>query len=427
MKDQKLLIHSLFSIIARFVGVGLNFLVRIVITRTLSMSEAGMLFLLMTFIPGVSLLSRIGLEQLIVKEVASSDENNHDFRSGFLINSYKIAVVSSLIITILWLLATPAMKTHFFHNEIALSQLMWAGASLFFFNLIIINTFYLKAIKRTITSVLMQNALPALCFLVLLGLFWGELSQDQRYIQLYILSIIGAGLASLFLTWPHFKKPPLPVESLPSLKTMTKDSLPLAPISFFSFVMLWADTLMVGLFLDNSQVALFNTAATISFVSLFFLGALDSTIYPRLLNIAKQNSVHLSTFFWQATLLVIFTLLSVTALMALFSAPILSAFGENYISAQSSLMILLLAQFLRATSLTFSFMFIIRDKVRYLNIILVISLLVNLVCNAFLIELYGMEGAAIATLIANGFLAISVILLFYWKKLLVSNNAGEIN
>lgn len=427
MKDQKLLIHSLFSIIARFIGVGLNFSVRILITRTLSMSEAGVLFLLMTFIPGVSLLSRIGLEQLIVKEVASSDENNRNFRSGFLLNSYKIAVISSLIITVLWLLATPVMKHYFFHNEIALSQLMWAGASLFFFNLIIINTFYLKAIKQTITSVLMQNALPAFCFLVLLGLFWGELSQDQRYIQLYILSIIGAGTASLFLTWPHFKKPSHHVNSLPSLRTMTKQSLPLAPVSFFSFVMLWADTLMVGLFLDNAQVALFNTAATISFVSLFFLGALDSTIYPRLLNIAKQNSIHLSTFFWQATLLVIFTLLSVTALMALFSTPILSAFGENYIPAQSSLMILLLAQFLRATSLTFSFMFIIRDKVRYLNVILVISLVVNLVCNTFLIQLYGMEGAAIATLIANSFLALSVILLFYWKKLLANNNAGEIN
>ena len=429
MKDQKLLLHSLFSIIARFVGVGLNFSLRILITRTLTMSEAGILFLLMTFIPGVSLLSRIGLEQLLVKEVASSNENNHAFKSGFLINSYKVAAITSLLITLLWLLISPILKGAFFHDEITLSKLMWAGCSLFFFNLIIINTFYLKAIKRTITSVLMQNALPALSFLVLLGIFWGQFEQNQQYIQLYTLSLVGAGVISLLLTWPHFKKSPTKTKSVPNLRSMMKKSFPLAPISFFSFVMLWADTLMVGLFLDNAQVALFNTAATISFVSLFFLGALDSTIYPRLLNIAKQNPIQLRTFFWQATLLVIFTLLSVTALMAFFSAPILSTFGNDYVIAQSSLMILLLAQFLRATSLTFSFMFIIREKVQYLNIILVISLIVNILCNIFLIKRYGMEGAAIATLIANGFLAISVILIFIRQQLLkqLIINTGEIN
>ncbi len=418
MNDNKLLIHSFFSIIARFVGVGLNFLLRYVITRNLAVSEAGILFLLMTFIPGVSLISRIGLEQLLVKKVASIKDSQHALRSAFLKNSYKITVATSFIATALWLLAAPYMRSSFFHNRISLDHLLWAGVSLFFFSLLIINTFYLKAIKRTITSVLMQNALPAVCFLALLGIFWPEFTQNQQFIELYIISLIGAGLISLLLTWPHFDKKSEITEGSLSIREMTKQSLPLAPISFFSFIMLWADTLMVGLYLDTTHVALFNTAATISFVSLFFLGALDSTIYPRLLNIAKQTPIQLKSFFWQATLLVIFILLSVTALMSLFSAPILSVFGEEYVAAQSSLMILLLAQFLRATSLTFSFMFIIREKVHYLNIILVLSLAINLVSNVLLIKAYGMNGAAVATLLANGFLAISVIIVFYYKKLL---------
>jgi O-antigen/teichoic acid export membrane protein len=417
MKSHKLLLHSLFSIAARFVGVGLNFLLRIVITRTLPLSEAGILFLLMTFIPGMALLSRMGLEQLIVKEVASAKQEDQAFRSGFLRNSYKIGLMVSLIVTVLWALASPLLQRYFFHNQIDSDLLILAGLSFFFFNLMIINTFYLKAVQQTIRSVLMQNALPASSFLVLIALMWQTLGQQQAFIAQYIISLIIAGILSVLITWPYFNRKTVAPPNLPSLQQMLKQSLPLAPISFFSFMMLWADTLMVGFFLDTAQVALFSTAATVSFVSLFFLGALDATIYPRLLNIAKQRPAKLKGFFWQATLLVIVIIFVVTALMALFSAPILRAFNDSYIAAQSSLMILLFAQFLRASSLTFSFMFIIREKVRYLNVILVLALLLNLLSNALFIPQYGMEGAALATLLANGFLAFAVIFIFTLKKL----------
>jgi len=63
-------------------------------------------------------------------------------------------------------------------------------------------------------------------------------------------------------------------------------------------------------------------------------------------------------------------------------------------------------------------MFIIREKVKYLNIILVIAFITNVVCNILFIEKYGIEGAATATLIANAVLLFSVLALFYTKKLL---------
>jgi O-antigen/teichoic acid export membrane protein len=166
-------------------------------------------------------------------------------------------------------------------------------------------------------------------------------------------------------------------------------------------------------------VAYYNIAGRISFVILFFLGALEATIYPRLLNIYKHKQDQLQSFFWQSTALVISIVLSVTAVMYLLSDWILLAFGENYVAgSQKSLGLLLIAQLLRAASITFSFMFIIRDKVRYLNIILVIALIINLVCNVIFIKMYGIEGAALATLISNGVLLLSVLLLFMTNKLL---------
>ena len=412
-----LLISSFFSIIARFTGVALNFAASIIITRQLQISEAGVVFMLMLFVTGVSLISRIGVDQLIVKSVATIPDDQPAQRTAILLNSYKLLTITSLLFIALWIIASPWIRDAFFHNEIKLNDLRLAGIALLFFNLITTNSFYLKGLKRSSSSVLVQNAVPAISFLFLIAIFWSSFKDNQLIVNLYTFSIVLAGILSVFIVLPHLKIQHTTIPP-PTPSKIFKDSLPLAPISFSAFFMLWIDTLMVGWFLQNEEVALYNVAAKISFISLFFLGALDATIYPRLLSVFHHNREKLHTFFWQATSLVIITLLGVTLFMLFFSDWLLLAFNDQYVSARMTLILLLFAQFFRATSLTFSFMFIIQEKVRYLNIVLVLALIVDLISNVILIPQYGIEGAAIATLTTNIFLSVTIVMIFLYHKLL---------
>jgi O-antigen/teichoic acid export membrane protein len=416
--NNPLLRQSLWSIIARFIGVGLNFAVVILITRQLPASEAGMLFLLMTFVTGFALFSRIGIDQLLMKEVASAHADEQGFRSGYLRSSYKFVVLLSFLFIIVWIIASPWIRTQFFDAEINLKYLMFAGIGILFFNFVILNSTYLKAIQKTIIAVLSQNALPASSFLIMIAVFWQSFKSEQLYINLYSASLVLAGIVAIFLTWSHLSTNDGSAPEKRHFKQLLKKSLPLAPVSLFSFLMIFADTIMVGLFLPNEDVALYSVAGKVSFIILFFLGALEATIYPRLLNVSNHNSEKLHSFFWQSTALVLGIVFSVTAVMYLLSDWILFVFGESYEGAKKALGLLLIAQFLRAASITFSFMFIIREKVRYLNIILVFALLINLICNVIFIKMYGIEGAALATLISNGVLLFSVLVLFMTNKLL---------
>lgn len=433
------ILQSLWSLIARFTGVALNFLVILVITNRLPKLAAGDLLLLMQFVTGIALFSRLGIDQLLMKEVASSHESHLSFRSKYLKNSYKAIFSLSLIFIAVWLLLSPAIRSSFFDNGgsdiISLSDLMFAGIGVLFFNLVILNSTYLKAVKKTVAGVLSQNALPAVAFLFFIGILWNYFPHNQHYINLYTASNILAGVIAIIMTW-HYLKPQEYIkdtknnhetinspETVPSIYGVIKKSMPLAPISIFAYLILFADTIMVGWFLNNDQVADYSVAAKLSYVALFFLQALEATIYPRLLNIFKQNPDKLLTFFWQSTALVVGVVLVVTLIMYLLSDMLLAAFGETYTVAKHALGLLLLAQLFRSASLTFSFMFIIREKVRYLNVILVIALMINLICNIIFIQLYGIEGAALATLVANGVLLFSVLGLFYLKKLL--HNIGD--
>ncbi len=419
--NNPLLMQSLWSIIARFVGVGLNFAVAILIAQKLPESEAGMFLLLITYVTGFALFSRIGLDQLLMKEVASAHEDDVHFRGSFLRSSYKFIIILSIIFIAFWLLLSPLIRDYSFDGEIELNYLLFAGIGILFYNFVILNSTYLKAIQKTVIAVLSQNALPATTLIIVLALFWNSFELEQRYIYLYTFSLILAGSFAIYLTWAHLlsKNDDHSKAKQLGFTHLFKKSLPLAPVAIFSFLMIFADTIMVSFFLPNSDVAYYNIAGRISFVILFFLGALEATIYPRLLNVYKHKQDQLQSFFWQSTALVIGIVLSVTLMMYLLSDWILLAFGKNYVEgSQASLGLLLIAQLLRAASITFSFMFIIREKVRFLNSILVLALVINLVCNVIFIKMYGIEGAALATLISNGVLLFSVLVLFITNKLL---------
>ncbi len=422
-----LLLQSLWSIMARFVGVGLNFGVAILIAQKLPESEAGMFLLLITYVTGFALFSRIGLDQLLMKEVASSHEDDLHFRGSFLRSSYNFITLLSIVFMAFWLVLSPLIRTYSFDGEIELDYLLFAGIGILFYNFVILNSTYLKAIQKTVIAVLAQNALPATALIIVLALFWNSFELNQRYIYLYTVSLVLAGSFAIFLTWSYLpsktdsnvepQQPQQPQKL--GFTYLFKRSLPLAPVAIFSFLMIFADTIMVSFFLPNSDVAYYNIAGRVSFVILFFLGALEATIYPRLLNVYKHKPEQLQSFFWQSTALVIGIVLSVTVMMYLLSDWILLAFGENYVAgSQKSLGLLLIAQLLRAASITFSFMFIIREKVRFLNIILVLALVINLASNVIFIKMFGIEGAALATLISNGVLLLSVLVLFMTNKLL---------
>ncbi len=432
-----LLMQSLFSLIARFTGVALNFAVIILITQTLPKSSAGDILLLITFVTGVALISRLGIDQLLMKEVASAHQNDSPFRLQFLNSSYKAVLILSFVFMAIWVLASPFLQERFFQVDnlastvatLTLTELIFASVGILFFNLVILNSTYLKAIKQSVMGVLGQNALTAITFLFFIGVFWGYFSNNQHTIYLYTASLILAGILAVFITHQLTKNnitdstsqqviSSTASNTVPRIGALIKKSLPLAPISIISFLMIFTDTIMVGWFLVNDRVAEYSVASKISYIVLFFLQAMEAVIYPRLLNMYQHDNARLQRFFWQATALVVGVVLVVTLFMYLLSDWILIAFGKDYIVAKEALGLLLLAQFLRAASITFSFMFIIKEKVKYLNIILVTAFIVNIVFNILLINRYGIEGAAMATLIANAVLLFLVLGLFFWHKLL---------
>ena len=98
--SKGLLLHSLLSIAARFTGVGLNFGLQILIARLLTLGHYGDIKMLLTLVVAGGLFSRLGVEQLMVKEIASVESDRQSFGSQFLKKSYMVVVASSIVFII---------------------------------------------------------------------------------------------------------------------------------------------------------------------------------------------------------------------------------------------------------------------------------------------------------------------------------------
>jgi O-antigen/teichoic acid export membrane protein len=421
IKKNSLLRTSLITTMSRFLGVGLNYAVILILTNTLSTDESGMVLLLMVLIPAAALFSRLGVEQWLVRDVARLPETETRLQAAYLRDAYKLVLFSSGIFIVLWLMCIPIIQQRLFDNAIHTLPLWLAAVGILLFNVVMINAAFLKAVHHTSPSMLVQNSLPAVTFLILIGLFWQLLTVDQTHLLLYSGSLFLAGLLSFWWLRPWWQDLFVRHNSRWSVREVWQHSLPLAPVSLLAFLMLWADTLLTGWLLNNHDVALYSVAARLSFVSLFFLGAMDATIYPRLLRIHQQQPERVRSFFWKATALVAGILGSVTLLLLLLSDVLLALFKPEYLQAGTALSILLLAQLVRALSLTFSFMFIIKEQVRYLNMLLGTALVVDIAANLLLIPSHGIAGAASATLLANVVLTGGVVLLFFKNRLLTTH------
>lgn len=420
LNNSSLLLQSGISIIARFIGVALNYAVLIILTRNLPQDEAGIVITLMTLITGISLFSRLGVEHWLVRDVAQLPEEDdlHTAQGRYLHSAYRMLFVSTLLFMVAWVVTSPLMKLWLFDGQIQLLPLAIAALGVLFWNMISTHAIFMKATHHITESLLTQNALPAISMLVLLLLFWFGFKENQNYLWLYIASLLIAGVASLLLVrswWPAlFRKQTAQF----SIKQVLTHSLPLAPIAFVSFLMLFIDGILVAALLPNEKVALYGTAVRVSFVCGIFLTALEATIYPRLVRMHGSSPQNLKKFFRQGTLLVAGVLGSLALMIGVAGELILSIFGPQYVAAFNALLILLTAQLIRGFSLTFSLMFIIQKQVNTLNRLLYFALIVNIIANLILIPKFGIEGSAAASLLANLTLTGGVVLFFAKKRLM---------
>ncbi|QDE30499.1 oligosaccharide flippase family protein [Shewanella polaris] len=193
------------------------------------------------------------------------------------------------------------------------------------------------------------------------------------------------------------------------LKTVLKYSLPLFPHSVSNIVTTMCDRIFVGYFLTLTAVGLYSVASQISMIFSVLIGSFTMAYGPFFFEKMKGSATDKTEIIKIAhTVVPIFCLFGIG--FSLFSKEIVMLMATDaYLEAYNYAMILIFVFVFQSVYIFTAGPLLINSTTRYAAISIFAALL-NIFLNYILIPIYGIYGAAVATLIQK---IIAVILYSY--------------
>ena len=371
----------------------------VVLANTLSTDKYGLLFLSFSIFGVVKLFSRFGIDRATARYITKYKEKKtsqipHILKFGFLLNIVSISL--SCIVLLVFHLAIVDLL-----SEPRLSTFLLFGILFIFFSTLAKFTrssfqgfedIKAAALVRVIDRVV---RLLVVIFLVILG--YGALGALFGYIFASALTAI-TGL--IYVYKKYYFTPE--IAALPDLrKKIAKYTLPLTATSSANIIDKRVDTILVGFFLDPTAVAFYTLGKqVVSFIEAP-MSALGFTLSPTFeAEKAKGNLKTAARIYEQALVSGLQFYIPAAAGLALIAEPMVRlVFGGKYSGAVPVIQIMgvyaiaLSVAILTSNSLDFLGRARARAKLKISTSIL------NAILNILLIPSFGVEGAAIATVL----------------------------
>ena len=199
-----------------------------------------------------------------------------------------------------------------------------------------------------------------------------------------------------------------------NLGPMLKMALPLVLVSSTSVLATNADIIMLGIMGDAEKVGLYSVGSRIAMLTSFVLLVSNTAISPKLAFMYSEGKIdEMQKMVRQTTFgtFVIALLFLLTFLF--FGKTILSLWGNEFVEAYLSLIILCVGQFFNVTTGCSGMLLIMCGHEKLHRNISLISVTLNILLNFYFIKYFGIIGAAFATTIV---ISIENLLKVYYAK-----------
>lgn len=255
-------------------------------------------------------------------------------------------------------------------------------------------------------------------FLTLLDIFHveqGVLSVTNIPIYAYLLSLTIVSIMSFFSYQLHIRKKDISsskeaVEYV-NLSKILFISIPLMFAQSGQMIMSWTDKLMLGAMESSISVGIYHIAFKLSMFASITLMAVNSIAAPKFSELyAKDDMRGLQKVVKQSTKIIFWT--SLPLIFIFFSLPkyFLSLFGPEFIVGINAFIFLSCGKLFNSLSGSVGNLLQMTGKQVVFMKILFTGAILNVILNYFLIPIWGINGAAIASMISIIFWNLSMVI-----------------
>lgn len=339
--------NSSFVFIFNSLGILINLLITILISRKLGLASLGIFTLVVSNIRLLSFIYKIGLDITLIRFVDNNlIQNKSNLTNLIYNNSIKITLLIGFLSS---LFIFP------FKNDLSLLLLKESEISNYFIiicisaiplSIIIINSGLLKGIKNYKLFSFLQFFIVNAITLLIYFIFSNNINNIFIVLQIYMFVIVVVAICSTIYIFIKYKFNFInsPVKKIIKSK-LIKITIPVFLSNSLNTIVPLIDIFMIGIISSPEEVALYNVSFRIATISILILSSVNHVTMPLIAEYNKhKNKGKLIKIIKKSTALSIFLSLPIFILIIFFPEKILLIFGEKFLDGKLILFILILSQ-----------------------------------------------------------------------------------
>jgi O-antigen/teichoic acid export membrane protein len=377
---------------AAAIGFGVNFL----LARMLGPDGAGLYFLSLTVVTITAMLSKVGLDNTIVRFTASCAVlKDWAGVKGLYGKAMLLTLALSGVLSATLFAAAPWLAVEIFQDPRLAGPLRWMSLAVAPFALVYLQSQALNGLKRIREGVALSGALLAaltLAGIVLLVPPYGVNGAVTAYTLASLLT-----LAIGFLLWRRATPELKGIRGDFPTQRMLSSSIPLFWVTVLTMTLQWSSNLMLGMWGTAADVGLYSVANRTSGLVSFILMSVNAISGPKFSEMHSKGDIEGLGRLARSTakLMTLFASPIVLACV-LFPGYVMSIFGSEFVEGGPALAILGVGQFVNVLTGSVGYLLIMSGQEKVWRNLMGVSALLCLALNALLIPQFGIIGAALA-------------------------------
>ena len=382
---KKFKINLSWLVFDKLFRASLNIFLSIILARNLGPEKFGILNYLLAFLFLFTSISSLGMNPVLTNMIIKKKNNNHNI---FIINAYYFRFIFSLINYLIFVLLIYLInndKIYFDYSLIIGIGIILKSCEVFF------SYFEAKSLSKYIVISQLIGLMSSFIFILYI------IINDLDFIYIYYALILDSLIVFILINILYFLKSNnfIVKINLINIKNIILKSFPILISAISIILYMRIDQIMINAILDEYNLGIYSVSVRYIEIFHFIPKIIIISLLPILLisknynlNLLKLNSI----IFKLSLLIIVFILISSDYLI-----PYI--FGKLYIGSITSTKIL-------SFSIIFVFYGVINEhwyvsknlqKLYATNVFL--GAIINIILNYFLINYFGIDGAAYSTLI----------------------------
>ena len=393
---------SVWALSARIFATGLTLVSSSIIARFYGAETLGIVEVLNSFLILATVFTVMGTNTSILR-LLPEHLVKYSATSAFRVYRKILFLVIgvSIITSIIFLFSTSFIADIIFNKPHLKYYFTLGSIFIVFKSIMLLNTGAVRGFQFVRVFALMQS-LPQTINLLLLVILW--LFLTSKNVPVYALiggytltGIIGWGIMEF-----AFKKKMRPhdkIQPVDCLEILTI-SMPMLMTTAMAFVIAQTGVIMLGMFRSESEVGHYAIAVKLGTLTVFILNAVNSMSAPKFSDLYHSNKIdELFHIAKKSAKLIFWTTTPLLVCLILYGKNILLiAFGSEFVTAYSALVILSIGQFVNSISGATGLFMNMTGRQKALGNIMFFAAIANILLNLLLIPRLGICGAALSAM-----------------------------